>query len=280
MAYARDLKSRVRIGHAGSTPASAKYVFNGSGFLAEKKIQAVLFDIGETLLNFGKVDVVALFEEGGKLAHDFLQKLGQSTGSLHIFLLKHLWMIRVFHIRSCLTGKDFDSLALLKKIEQKKGVKLSEEQWEEFGWRWYEPLSKFAAVEPDIKQTLEKLKRAGIKLGILSNTFINAVTLERHLEQFGILDFFPVRVYSYQFNFRKPDSRIFVEAAKRMNCEPANVLFVGDRLDLDIAGAMAANMPAVIKRAYTNINKDIPQNVIKIERLAELPKIVEEINSE
>ncbi|MCX5633702.1 MAG: HAD family hydrolase, partial [Phycisphaerae bacterium] len=268
-----------RIGRAGSTPASAKYIFDGSEFLADKKIQAILFDIGETLLNFGKVETIALFEEGGKHAHEFLGKLNQPVGSQQIFLLKHLWMIRAFRAWSYLTGKDFDSLALLKKMEQKKGAKLSEKQWEEYGWQWYEPLSKFAKVEPDIKQTLEKLKQAGMKLGILSNTFINAVTLERHLAQFGILEFLTTRVYSYQFNFRKPDSRIFIEAAKKMECEPANVLFVGDRLDLDIAGARAANMPAVIKRAYTNINKDIPQNVIKIERLAELPEIVEEINS-
>ena len=278
MADARDLKSRVRIGRAGSTPASAKYVFDGSGCLAEKKIQAVLFDIGETLLNFGKVDVIALFKQGGKQAHEFLQKLGQPVESLNTYLLKHLWMIRVFRVWSYLTGKDFNSLAILKKMEQKRGVKLSPQQWEDFGWCWYEPLSKMAAVETDIKQTLEKLKQAGIKLGILSNTFINAVTLERHLAQFGILDFFPVRLYSYQFKFRKPDSRIFIEAAKKIGCEPCNVLYVGDRLDLDIAGAAKANMPAVIKRAYTNIDKDIPQNVIKIERLSELPGIVEQIN--
>jgi HAD superfamily hydrolase (TIGR01549 family) len=247
--------------------------------LAEKKIQAVLFDIGETLLNFGKVDVIALFKQGGKQAHEFLVKLGQPAESLHTFLFKHLLMIRIFRVWSYLTGKDFDSLALLKKMEQKRGVKLSEKQWEEFGWCWYEPLSKIAQAEPDIKQTLGKLKQAGIKLGILSNTFINAVTLERHLAQFDILEFFSVRLYSYQFKFRKPDSRIFIEAAKKMNCEPCNVLFVGDRLDLDIAGAAKANMPVVIKRAYTNINKDIPQNVIKIERLAELPGIVDKINS-
>jgi len=246
--------------------------------LAEKKIQAVLFDIGETLLNFGKVETIALFKEGGKLAHNFLAKLNQPVGTLPVFLFKHLWMIRLFRVWSYLTGKDFDSLALLKKMEQKKGAKLSPQQWEEFGWRWYEPLSKIAQAEPDIKQTLEKLKQMGIKLGILSNTFVNAVTLERHLAQFGILDFLTVRVYSYQYRFRKPDRRIFVEAAKKMSCEPENVLFVGDRLDLDIAGATAAQMPVVMKRAYTNINKDIPQNVIKIEKLAELPGIIDKIN--
>ena len=246
--------------------------------MAEKKIQAVLFDIGETLLDFGRVDIVPLFRQGGRLAYDFLKKLNQPTGSLHFFLLGHLWVIRVFHIWSAIRGRDFDSLELLKKIGRQKGIRLSESQWQDFAWCWYEPLSKFATVEADIKQTLGKLKQAGIKLGILSNTFINAVILERHLRETGILDFFSVRLYSYQFRFRKPDSRIFTEAAKKIGCEPANVLFVGDRLDTDISGALKANMFAAIKKAYTNTLKEIPQNVIKIERLAELPGIIAEIN--
>jgi HAD superfamily hydrolase (TIGR01549 family) len=189
-------------------------------------------------------------------------------------------MIRIFHIWSRITGKDFDSLELLRKIEQKKGVRLTSQQWQEFGWCWYEPLSRLAKTEADIKQTLGRLKQAGVKLGIISNTFINAVILERHLCELGILEFFPVRLYSYQFGFRKPDSRIFTEAAEKINCPPQNVLFVGDRLDIDIIGALKANMFAAIKKAYTNALKKIPENVIKIERLAELPGIVEKINKE
>ena len=250
------------------------------GILAEKKIEAVLFDIGETLLNFGRVDVVSLFRQGGRLAYDFLKKLNQPTGSLHFFLLEHLWMIRIFHIWSAIRGRDFDSLELLKKIGEKKGIRLSEAQWQEFAWCWYEPLSKFATVEADIKQTLGKLKQAGIKLGILSNTFINAVILERHLRETGILNFFSVRLYSYQFRFRKPDSRIFIEAAKKIDCPPQNVLFVGDRLNIDIIGALKANMFAAVKKAYTNTLKKVPEDVIKIERLAELPGIIAEINGE
>jgi len=246
--------------------------------LAARRIQAVIFDVGETLLNFGKVDAIALFKEGGKLAYNFLKKLDQPADSLNLFLLKHLWMIRIFRVWSYIKGRDFDSLKLLKKIERKRGVKLTEQQWENFGWCWYEPLSKIATVEPDLRQTLDKLKQIGVKLGILSNTFVNAATLERHLAQLGLLDYFTTRLYSYQFNFRKPDSRIFIEAAKQMNCPLQNTLFVGDRLDIDITGALAANMLAVMKKAYTNAGKKTPENVIKIERLAELPGIVEEIN--
>lgn len=246
--------------------------------MTEKKIQAVLFDIGETLLSFGKVDVIALFREGGKLAHNYLKKLGQPAGLKSLFLLKYLWIIRIFRVRSFINHKDFDSLELLKKIGQKKGIKLTEQQWQEFGWCWYEPLSKLAKIEPDIKQTLQKLKNMGIKLGILSNTFINAATLEKHLANAGILDFFTTKLYSYQFDFKKPDSRIFLEAAKHINCRPENILFVGDRLNIDIAGALAVNMQAVMKKAYTNSHKKTPENVIKIERLAELPEVIEQLN--
>jgi putative hydrolase of the HAD superfamily len=250
---------------------------DGEGFLGEKKIQAVLFDLGETLLNFGKVDAMALFREGGKLAHDFLRKHNQPAGALNFFLLRHLLIIRFFHILSNLMGRDFDSFELLKKAEQRKGVKLSPEQWQEFAWCWYEPLSRFAEIEPDLAETLEKLKSAGIKLGILSNTFVNAVTLDRHLEQFGLLKFFPVRIYSYQFKFRKPDKRIFVQAAEAIGCRPENTLFVGDKVGLDMNGARKANMFAVLKRAYTN-GKKIPQGLMVVEKVGELPGIVERIN--
>jgi putative hydrolase of the HAD superfamily len=247
--------------------------------LAEKKIQAVLFDLGETLLNFGKVDAIALFRQGGEMAHDFLRKHNQPAGALNFFLLHHLLIIRFFHILSNLIGRDFDSFELLKKAEQRKGVKLTPQQWEEFAWCWYEPLSKLAKIETDLAQTLEKLKSAGIKLGILSNTFVNAVTLDRHLEQLGLLKFFPVRLYSYQFKFRKPDRRIFVQAAKAIGCRPQNTLFVGDKVELDINGAKKANMFAVLKRAYTNANRKIPQNVMTVGKISELPGVVEEINS-
>ena len=246
--------------------------------MAERKIQAVVLDIGETLLVFGKVDAVALFKKGGKQAYKFLKGLNQPVGTLRFFLVRHLIVIRLLNIWSNIIKRDFDSSEILKKVEQYNGVKLTEQQWQDFAWRWYEPLSKLTQIEPDIKQTLSKLKQAGIKLGLLSNTFINATTLERHLAQIGILDFFDARLYSYQFKYRKPNKKIFIEAAEKIGIRPENVLFVGDRLDMDAAGALEANMTAVLKKAYTNTNKNIPQNVIKIERLAELVGVVERIN--
>ena len=101
LADAGDLKSPARNRACGFESRLGQFLwFDRTGILAEKKIEAVLFDIGETLLNFGRVDVVSLFKQGGRLAYDFLKRLNQPTGSLYFFLLGHLWMIRIFHIWS------------------------------------------------------------------------------------------------------------------------------------------------------------------------------------
>jgi putative hydrolase of the HAD superfamily len=146
------------------------------------------------------------------------------------------------------------------------------------GWFWYEPLAKQARIEPMLKETLTALKQMGLKLGIVSNTFISGGSLDRHLAQFGILDFFPLRLYSYQFDFRKPDTRIFQTAAQQIGEPPQDILFVGDRIDKDIVPALKAGMQAVLKEAYTNIGKKVPKGACVISRLSELPAIIEKIN--
>ncbi|MDD5010648.1 MAG: HAD family hydrolase [Phycisphaerae bacterium] len=248
--------------------------------MAKQKIQAILFDIGETLLVFGKVDAVALFKQGGKQAYEFLKTHNQPVKSLRFFLVRHLIVIRLLNLWSNIIKKDFDSSKILRKMSEYNGVELTEPQWQEYAWCWYEPLSKLVQIEPDIKETLTKLKQAGIKLGLLSNTFINASTLERHLAQIGILDCFDSKLYSYQFRYRKPDRRIFLEAAEKIGVRPENTLFIGDRLDMDAAGALKAGMISVLKNAHTNSSKSIPQDIIKIERLVELVQLVERINAE
>lgn len=179
-----------------------------------------------------------------------------------------------------MTGKDFNALELLKKLNRKKDVHLSEEQWEELAWLWYEPLSETSEVEGGLRESLSKLRDLGFKLGIVSNTFVHGSCLDRHLRNIGILDFFPVRIYSYQFKFRKPDLRIFKIASEKMGEEVSNILFVGDRIKTDIKAALKAGMQAIVKAAYTNHNVKVPKEARKIDSINELPELVNEINNE
>jgi HAD superfamily hydrolase (TIGR01549 family) len=159
------------------------------------------------------------------------------------------------------------------------GFQIWPDQWCRLAWLWYQPLSELAEVEPDTARTLSQLRGRGLKLGIVSNTFVNSSSLEKHLQQLGILDFFAVRLYSYQFAFRKPNIRMFKTAAERIGEMLENILFVGDRIDADIRPAMKVGMQAVLKKAYTNEGKTTPKGAWKIDRLAELPALVEKINA-
>ena len=243
------------------------------------KVKAVLFDLGETLVNFGKVNTSALFRRGARLSYDFLRSFNQPVGNFNYYCWRNLIALHIRYWLSNITGKDFDSLVLLRGIGTKKNIKLDRQQWRHLAWLWYEPLSKVAKVESKTKETLAVLKKSGLKLGIISNTFVNKSSLEKHLEQLGMLDFFTVRLYSYEFDFRKPDVRIFRAAAERIGRKPENILFVGDRINKDIKPAMKAGMKAVLKAAYTNAGKRVPKGAWKINRLSELPGLIEKINN-
>lgn len=243
------------------------------------RINAVLFDLGETILNFGKVNTNRLFGNGAKLTYEYLRSLSQPVGNFKIYSRKYLSAIRWKYWLSLFTGKDFNALELLKKIGVSQGLNLSEEQWRHILWLWYEPLSKVANIESDIKDTLIKLKQKGLKLGIVSNTFINASALEMQLGHFGLLDFFEVRLYSYRFAFRKPDLRIFKTAAEKIDESCENIMFVGDRINKDVKPALRAGMTAVLKKAYTNFGKRLPGGAYCIENISELPALIDTLNT-
>ena len=243
-------------------------------------INAVIFDLGETILCFGKINPVSLFKEGARLTYDYLKNSGQPVGSFWLYFWRNLIALRFRNLVSAIDGNDFNSSAFLRKIGTKKGIRLSGEQWRHLSWLWYEPLSKAAKIEPDIKQTLAKLKNVGLKLGILSNTFVSKYSLEKQLEEIGILDFFSVRMYSYEFDFRKPDLRLFEIAAERIGEALDNIMYVGDRIDKDAKPTLKLGMKSVIKTAYTNTSKSIPEGALKINKLSELPELIKNINSE
>jgi len=248
--------------------------------VVQTRIKAVLFDLGETLVNFGKIDSGRLFKEAGRRSYTFLKKLNQPVGRFRRYFWRNMWGLYVRYYISLITGRDFDSLALLEKYGRMRGFNLSREEWQELNWLWYEPLRKRARTEPDLAETLTKLTEAGLKLGIVSNTFVSSGALDRHLTEEGLISFFDTRVYSCEFGFRKPDKRIFLEAARQVGAEPANIIYVGDRINKDVKGALRAGMKPVLKNAYTNADKKTPDGVERIERISELPDLVGKINGD
>jgi putative hydrolase of the HAD superfamily len=102
------------------------------------------------------------------------------------------------------------------------------------------------ALFPHIRETLETLKEAGLRVGMVSNT---GRTWGRHLrpiqDRLGIGRFFDVRVFSDEVGVRKPDPAIFRAALTGLGLPPERVVHVGDDVDADVAGAKRIRMRAV-----------------------------------
>jgi putative hydrolase of the HAD superfamily len=81
---------------------------------------------------------------------------------------------------------------------------------------------------------------------------------------------FDAVVVSSEVGCAKPDQRIFRTAAERLGVAPGRCLFVGDREDVDAAGARDAGMHGVWldRRGLTGVT-DVP----RITTLAELPAL-------
>lgn len=240
----------------------------------------MFFDLGQTVLEFGKVDVMGVFRQAAANSYDYLKELDQPVGGFRAYKLRNLLSIRLKMLISDLTRRDWDSLAALKHEGERKGIHLTDEQWRQVNWKWYEPLAGIASVEPDLAETLGLLREMDLKLGIVSNTWVNGCALDRHLDMEGLLDFFDVRLYSYSYNFRKPDKRIFLEAARQIDIRCENILFVGDRVDNDIRGALKVGMTGVLKTTDKNKRKPLPPTVTRIDKLSELPQLIEKINAD
>jgi HAD superfamily hydrolase (TIGR01549 family) len=241
---------------------------------------AILFDLGDTLLDFGRVDLHALFDQGGKLAYEFLQNDGLALPHFAEYARKHLWAIRLQAAWSFLTGREFHSRDLMKKVCAELGLDMSDEQLDEVSWLWYKPLHSQATVEEGLVGMLEGFEAEGIGLGIISNTFVPGEVLDRHLEEEGLLRFFDVRVYSCDVGRRKPSRRIFREALDRMNIDAHDAMFVGDSPRPDVFGSNRMGMISVLKDPEGDYDgKTARKPNHRIRKITELRDIVDKYRS-
>jgi len=98
-------------------------------------------------------------------------------------------------------------------------------------------------LEPGALELLQDLRRAGFRLGIISNFDLR---LREILKQVGVLDLFEQIVVSSQVGAEKPSARIFEEALHRFAVEPAELLHVGDEEKADGDGARALGIQALV----------------------------------
>lgn len=109
--------------------------------------------------------------------------------------------------------------------------------------RMHQKLHLWCSVADGLADSLERLRSAGLRLGVVSNS---DGRVEEALEAAGLRSYFDVIVDSAQVGVEKPDPRIFYAALEVLGVAPSEALYVGDLYEVDVVGAHAAGIEAVL----------------------------------
>jgi putative hydrolase of the HAD superfamily len=245
--------------------------------MALGRFRAVLFDLGETLLDTGGInpDFAEWDRHCFGAVYAYLSTLGRSLPPWETFLrmasdrLNQQWdEARQFHRAVHIGPILWQTLAELN-------VHLSPPEAAECLQRHYSWCDETARLYPEVLGVLRSLCMQGIKLGLISNTIWPTECHEPTLARLGLQDWLDVRLYSADAGYQKPHPAIFREALRRLGIPAEEAAFVGDRLATDVAGAQSVGMKGVLRLAPYRIEEDAHiQPDACIHSLDELPQVL------
>jgi putative hydrolase of the HAD superfamily len=198
-------------------------------------MKAVLFDVGNTLLWLDHPFVIATLREhgvsatedeliaaqyGAKLLLDELVRTGRAGDNAHH---NHVFFAELF--REIGVGDE-----LFPSIAQRLYARHAER-------------NLWCTVRERTAETLDELRRLGYRLGVISNS---DGRVEALVESAGLRGSFEFVIDSGSVGVEKPDPRIFRMALERMGIDPHDAVYVGDVYEIDVAGARAAGMRAIL----------------------------------
>lgn len=98
-------------------------------------------------------------------------------------------------------------------------------------------------VPPEVPQTLDQLKNANLRLGLLSN---RSQPCHDYLREIGLAGYFDLALVAGEVNSWKPDAEIFHQAMQRLGASPEKTIYIGDNYYADIVGAKNAALFPVL----------------------------------
>jgi putative hydrolase of the HAD superfamily len=241
-------------------------------------VRAVLFDFGHTLVDFrrtqealheayeqirARIEAVAFME-----VHELLDLVERVAGGVDRLVAESYEQRRM---------EELDQVALFKEALGAIGFDLPADVIDHIVALDHSAYSKSLAVEREVLETLDQLRKDGKCLGLVSNLTLLPDLVRQDLDRMSLGSRLDATVFSSEVGVRKPDPRIFRVALERLGSDPAETVFVGDRLYDDISGAEAVGMRAILTRQFRQEDDPDYQPDAVIEHIGELPEALEKL---
>ena len=123
---------------------------------------------------------------------------------------------------------------------------------------------------PDAVETVRRLRAVGLKVGVLTNG--PSQLQRRKLELLGLEGELDAVAISGEIGASKPDREAYAKAVDLLGLEPDEVAMVGDHVENDVAGALAAGLGAAVwVERYPG---ELPEGARVARELAEVPRLL------
>jgi putative hydrolase of the HAD superfamily len=239
-------------------------------------VRAVLFDFGHTLVDFRRTQE-ALHDAYGQIrarieavaymeVPELLDLVDRVAGGVDSQVTESYQQRRM---------EELDQATLFTEALGAIGFDLPKDVIDHIVALDHLAYSNSITVEPDVLDTLDRLRAAGMRMGLVSNLTLLPHLVREDLDRMELGSRLDATVFSSEVGVRKPDPRIFREALDRLKADPAETVFVGDRLYDDISGAQAVGMRAVQTRQFRQEDDPDYHPDAVIEHLSELPRVLE-----
>ncbi|MBQ4610697.1 MAG: HAD family hydrolase [Clostridia bacterium] len=127
-----------------------------------------------------------------------------------------------------------------------------------------------------VLETIPELKRRGYKIGIIANT-ITETEIPDWMCEAKIADCFTTVILSSKVRLRKPDTAIYLLAARCIGSKPENCAYVGDNPVRDVEGAVNSGYGSMVlfEDAGTADREGVLPTVQPTHRIKAIPELLD-----
>jgi HAD superfamily hydrolase (TIGR01549 family) len=236
-------------------------------------IQAVLFDLGETLM-YSLNPWPPVFDRAGRELSTALceSNVDVDCDTFHIDFRQRLDEYYADRERNLF---ETSTIMILRELLAEKGHHNVPEKILRDGLdQFYAVTQQNWALEEDATPTLNILQENGFHLGLVSNAGDTRDVFQL-TEKFGIEKYFDFIITSAECGYRKPHPRIFELALTNWGYMPDEIAMVGDRLDADIRGAQPLGIYTIwITRRAKRLDPAPISPDYSVKTLGEIPALL------